>query len=368
MTQNNDHLNDCDFTTRAIHAGESDVHSAVPIHQSATSNGVYTRNLNPTIAAFENKIAALTGGEAACATACGMAAVSQTLLAHLSAGDRIVVHRCVYVGVHELLTEDLVRFGIDVCFVDMRNLENLKAAVAQKPTKIVYFEPYANPSMDIIDAAAAIEIAHAAGALAVIDNTLFTPYLFNPLHLGADLEIHSATKYLCGHGDTLGGAVAGREELIEPIIHSRVKHGGVMAPLNAFLLLRGIKTLPMRMDRHCASAQQVAEFLAEHPKVAAVRYAGLPDYPGHNIIAARHRGFTGIMAFQTVDENVYEGFVPHLKLCKAWVSLGDAQTLLAPHDPPQKHRGIDDNYVRISVGLEAPDDIIADLKQALDKA
>jgi len=248
----------------------------------------------------------------------------------------------------------------------MRQLDNLKAAL-QKKTRIVYFEPYANASMDVIDVKGAVQLAHDTGALAVVDNTWLSPYLLKPLDHGADLVIHSATKYMNGHGDGLGGIVAGSEALISKIKSTRLHMGGILSPQNAYLIARGIQTLPFRMKRHCENAEQVAEFLGSHPKVKEVRYAGLKSYEGHGVAAAQQKGFGGMLGFQLVETAGNHRFTNAVILCKPWWSLGDTKTLVVPRDREER-RGIPANYVRLSVGLEDPNDIIADLIQALEKA
>lgn len=345
------------FITNTIHAGEAETSSATPIYQAATVDGEYLRSGNPTLAAFEEKVRTLEGGACGVSTACGMAAASQTLFSLLKPGDRVVCHRTVYVWTIELMTVVLPRFGIDVDMIDMTDPEKLRQAV-RKTTRVVYFEPLANPTLDVIDTQTAITIAHDADATVVIDNTFLSPFLFQPLKYGADAVLHSATKYLCGHGDALAGIVVTRDEnLAEEIVRTRNTFGGILSPMNAFLLLRGVKTLSMRMERHCANAQAVAGFLDGHPRIAQVYYPGLPSSAGHEIAKAQWRGFGGMVSFEVENEEACLRFLERLHLCRAWVSLGDVSSLAIAHGGP--------NRIRMSVGLEDTSDILADLSQAL---
>jgi len=354
------------FATNAIHAGKPDDYSSMPIHMSSTSAHFYTRGGNPTIDALEQCVALLEEGEGGLAAACGIAAVTQTLLMLLKSGDRIICHRCVYDWTDTFMMEEAPKFGIDAMLMDLRDLDKLRETF-KKRTQVVYFEPVANPSMDVIDVKAVVEIAHEAGALVVVDNTFITPYLFQPLKLGVDIVIHSATKYLCGHADALGGVVIANNEIISRLRKTRNIYGGVISPFNAFLILQGIKTLPIRMKQHCANAQKVAEFLSDHEKVLSVRYPGLSSHPEHGVAASQMRGFSGIIGFQ-VDggEKMAKLFSSNLKLCKPWVSLGDVETLVYVRWE-EKRKGVSAGYMRLSVGLEDVEDIIADLDQALSQ-
>ncbi|MBT5873453.1 MAG: PLP-dependent transferase [Candidatus Latescibacteria bacterium] len=345
------------FTTNQIHAGEDESSSATPIYQSATSFGGYLRGGNPTLEAFENKMLALEGGKAAVSTACGMAAVSQTLLALLKPGDRVLCHQTVYYWTTELMTSVLPKFGVQVEMIDMTDLTVLQEALSTE-TSVVYFEPLANPKLDVIDTEKAIALAKKAGAVVVVDNTYLSPYLLRPLTLGADIVVHSATKFLCGHGDALAGIViAAESEYGEMVSRSRNIFGGILSPMNAFLLLRGIKTLSMRMDRHCSNAQSVAEFLDAHPHVNRVFYPGLTSSPGHKIAKAQWQGFGGMVSFEVDGQERLTNFLEGIELCKPWVSLGDVGTLAIGQGGP--------NRVRMSVGLEDVDDITRDIGQAL---
>ena len=364
-----------DFTTDAIHGGYHGTSSSVPIYQGNTNyregyegTNSYGRGLDkvggPTSGALEEQVRILEGAEWAQATSCGMAAVSQTLFGLLKSGDRVVCHETVYAGTHMLFRDVLpVRWGVEVEMVDMCDLDALKKAL-EKPARMVYFEPYAH-SMEFIDLAGATEMAHEAGALVVADNTFLSPYLLRPLHFGADVVLHAMTKYMAGHGDALAGIVSGRDEEIRKQIHfMRILVGGVLAPMNAFLVHRGLKTLAFRMERHCASALKVAEYLEQHEKVARVRYLGLQSHPQHDTAAGYLRGYGGMMRFFARPGVSLDRFIGGLRMCKPWYSLGDVETLILPSG-----EDADQGFgARVSVGLEDPDDIIADLDRALDVA
>ena len=345
------------FATRAIHAGEDSRASAIPIYQAATVDGSYSRDgHNPTVEAFEAKVCELEGGIRSLAMASGMAAIAQVLLSLMRSGDRLVAHQTMYSSVQHLLKEHLPRYGFEIEQVDMTDLCQLTDAV-KAPTAVVYFEPIANPFIDVIDSPKVMEIAKSAGALTMVDNTFLTPYLYRPLESGADVVVHSATKYLCGHGDTIAGvATVGDEELGQQILKTRHYLGGILSPNNAFLLSRGMKTLTFRMDRHCTSALKVAEFLDGHPAVDTVHYPGLPTSPGYTVAQTYLRAFGGMVGFETVADLEWDGLVEKLTLIKPWVSLGDATTLMTK-------RG--DRRVRLSVGLEDPQDIVRDLERVL---
>ena len=345
------------FATRAIHAGENPDASAVPIYQAATVEGSYSRDgHNPTVEAFEAKVCELEGGNRSLAMASGMAAITQVLMSLLETGDRLVTHKTMYSGVQHLLKDLLPKYGFEIAQIDMTDPEQLVDAV-KTPTSVVYFEPIANPYIDVIDAPAAIEIAHNAGALTVVDNTFLTPYLYRPIENGADVVIHSATKYLCGHGDTIAGvATVGNADVGQRILKTRHYFGGILAPANAFLLSRGMKTLPFRMDRHCESAKTIAMFLDQHSRIRTVYYPGLASSPGYDVASAYLTAHGGMIGFETTSDLDWETIGNALSLIKPWVSLGDATTLMTK-------RG--DRRVRLSVGLEDADDIISDLDRAL---
>lgn len=363
------------FTTDAIHGGYHGTSSAVPIYQGNTNyregyegTNSYGRGLDkaggPTSGALEEQVRILEGAAWAQATSCGMSAVSQTLFGLLRSGDRVVCHETVYAGTRMLFQDVLpVKWGVDVQMVDMCDLDALKKAL-QKPARMVYFEPYAH-SMEFIDLGRATDMAHDAGALVVVDNTFLSPYLLRPLRYGADVVLHAMTKYMAGHGDALAGIVSGHDEEVRKQIHyMRILMGGVLAPMNAFLVHRGLKTLAFRMERHCASGQQVAEYLDRHKKIVRVDYLGLQSHPQYEVATEYLRDYGGMMRFYAQPGVSLDRFIGNLRMCKPWYSLGDVETLTLPSG-----EGADGGFgVRVSVGLEDPDDIIADLDQALENA
>jgi methionine-gamma-lyase len=294
-----------------------------------------------------------------------MAAISQTFLAFLKPGSRVVAHKNIYSRTHRLLEEPLKDLGVRFEQVDMTDLKQLKKAL-EKKTTIVYFEVHSNPAMDVVDVRAASAMAREAGAMTIVDNTFLTPYLIQPLALGADIVLHSATKYMMGHGNGLAGIVCGSRSLLEDVGTMRILIGGVLSPMNASLLNQGLMTLPMRMERHCANAMEVATFLESHSKVKKVHYPGLASDPGHEVAKNQLKGFGGMLGFEMYKPPQLTSFV---KLCRPIWSLGDVATLIGHYNPANNPaRGIPANYTRVSVGIEDPGDIIADLKQALDQS
>jgi cystathionine beta-lyase/cystathionine gamma-synthase len=353
------------FTSEAIHAGEEEGFSVTPIYQAKNMRGIYQRpSATPTNRAFEAKMQNLEGGEQAVCAPCGMSIITQTHLTFLSAGDRIITHRCVYDNVNNFFSNYLPKWGVEVSWVDMTDLDKLQAAL-KRPAKIVHFEPYVNPNVELLDAPRIIRMAKEAGAMVIVDNTFLTPFLFQPLRRGADLVVHSATKYICGHGNAMGGVIIGRNELIQKIEATIGVLGGILRPFDAFLLTQGLKTLSLRMQRHCQNAIRVAEFLESHPKVARVRYGGLPSHPGHQIGVAYLSAFGGMLGVEWKSAETHNSFHQRLKMCKPWFSLGDVVTLVSKRSE-EPDRGIPKLFTRISIGLEDAEDIIRDFKQALE--
>jgi methionine-gamma-lyase len=383
------------FTTRAIHAGEDENPTravATPIFQTATfdlasaaegadlfagraGGHVYSRWGNPNVAELEAKVAALEGAEAAVATASGMAAVSTVLLAVLRAGDHCIVDTGCYSATSTLFRQELPRLGIEATFVDTGDLAAV-AAARRPATRLIYTETPGNPALTIVDLAALADYARAHDIVTVCDNTFATPYLQRPLDHGIDVVVHSATKYLGGHGDVIAGAAAGSRELMERCRNRVLRdYGGVLSPMAAFLVCRGLPTLALRTERHCDNAERVAAFLASHPAVAHVAYPGLPEHPRHAVACRQMRRFGGMIAFE-VRGGVAAGaaVMDRVRLCTLAVSLGDVRTLI-PHPASMTHStvsreardaaGITDGLIRLSVGIEDVDDIIADLDQAL---
>jgi methionine-gamma-lyase len=338
---------------------------------------IYTRISNPTLALLESRMAALEGGAAAIAFGSGMGAITATLWTLLRPGDEIVVDKTLYGCTFAFLHHGIGQFGVRVTHIDMTDPAAVERAMAGKP-KLVYFESPANPNMRLVDIAAVATVAHRAGALVVVDNTYCSPYLQQPLALGADVVVHSATKYISGHGDvTAGIAVAASAESAERIRLQGLKDmtGAVLSPQDAALLLRGLKTLALRMDRHCANAMAVARALQAHPAVAKVHYPGLVSDPQHALAKRQMRQPGGMIAFE-LHGGIEAGmrFIDGLRMVACAVSLGDAESL-AQHPASMTHStytpdereaaGISDGLVRLSAGLEDAADLLADIERAL---
>jgi methionine-gamma-lyase len=340
---------------------------------------IYGRTRNPTQALLEERIASLEGGEAGLALASGIGALSSTLWTLVSAGDEVVIDHILYGNTFAFFTRGLTRFGVSVRVADLSDPASLERVLTRK-TKIVYFETPANPNLRVIDIAQVSSIAKAVGAMPIVDNTFATPALQRPLEHGASLVLHSATKYLGGHGDLLGGIVVGPAETIERIRGAglRVLTGATLSPFNVFLILRGLKTLDMRMERHSRSAQRIAETLSEHPSVTWVSYPGLATFPQYSLARRQMDRPGGLIAFELAGgARTGMAFMNSLELVTRAVSLGDAETLVqhpatmthATYSPAErKTHGISDDLLRLSVGLEDPEDIIHDIIQALDVA
>jgi methionine-gamma-lyase len=388
------------FATRAIHHAydPADNQGALvpPLHLSTTfafptvEDGerrftgeepgyIYTRIANPTLDLLERRIAALEEAEAAVAFGSGMGAITATLWTLLGAGDEIVVDTTLYGCTFAFLHHGISRFGVTVRHVDLTDPAQLRSALGPR-TRVVYFESPANPNMRLVDIAAVCSIAHAGGALVVVDNTYCSPYLQRPLNLGADVVVHSATKYLGGHGDLTAGVVATSAELAQRIRMQGLKDmtGAVMSPHDAHGVLRGLRTLHLRMERHCDNAQAIAEHLAAHPLVDVVHYPGLSTFPQHALATRQMKRFGGMVAFE-LKGGIATGrrFMNALELVVRAVSLGDAETL-AQHPASMTHstytpeeraaHGISEGLIRLSAGLEDIDDVLADITQALSRA
>jgi len=417
--------------TQALHAGQKPDPAtnsrAVPIYQTSSyvfndtdhaarlfglqePGNIYTRIMNPTSDVFEKRVAALEGGVGALATASGMAAISLALLTLVHSGEEIVSSSSLYGGTHTLLHYTFAQFGITVKFVDANDPENFRQAITPK-TKAIYAETVGNPKLDTLNIEAVAAIAHENGIPLVIDNTMPSPYLVQPFAFGADIVIHSATKYIGGHGTSIGGVIvdSGKfpwnngkfPQLSEPdpsyhgvnfwealgnqayITKARVQGlrdlGPCISPFNSFLLLQGLETLHLRMERHSQNALTVAEFLEKHPKVAWVNYPGLPSHPSHELAKKYHtRGLYGGMISFGIKGGVAEGkvFIDSLKLLSLLANIGDAKSLVI-HPASTTHQqlsseeqlasGVTPDAIRLSVGIENVRDIIADMEQALQK-
>ncbi len=416
--------------TLAIHAGQipdaATGARALPIYQTTsfvfdsadhaaslfnlqTFGNVYSRLSNPPVAALEERVAALEGGRAAVASASGMAAEAMALMTILQAGDHVVAAGALYGGSVTMLAVSLKKFGVETTFVDGRSADAFAAAMRPN-TRAVFAETLGNPSLLVLDIAAIAEVAHAHGVPLVVDNTVPSPFLCNPIAHGADIVVHSATKYLAGHGTTLGGVVVegGRfpwdngkfPGMTEPSpgyhgvkfyetfgdfgfsMRCRMEtlrvFGAALSPMSAWQILQGVETLPLRMERHCSNALKVAEFLRSHPAVAWVNYPGLPDHPQHALLMRQMRGASGLLAFG-VKGGVAAGvkFIEGAQFMSHLVNIGDTRTLIS-HPASTTHRqldaaqqvaaGVPPDMVRISVGLEHIADILWDIEQALAAA
>ena len=389
----------CGLGTTAIHAGTlKNLYGtlAMPIYQTSTfifdsaeqggrrfaleeAGYIYTRLGNPTTTVLEDKIAALEEGEAAVTTSSGMGAISSTLWTVLKAGDHIVTDKTLYGCTFALMCHGLTRFGIDVTFVDTSNLDEVKNAMKEN-TRVVYLETPANPNLKIVDIEALAKIAHTnPNTLVIVDNTFATPYMQKPLTLGADVVVHSVTKYINGHGDVIAGLVITNKALADQIrfVGSKDMTGAVLGPQDAYYIIRGMKTFEIRMERHCKNARKVVEFLNNHPKIERVYYPGLETHPGYEIAKKQMKDFGAMISFELKGGfEAGKTLLNSLKLCSLAVSLGDTETLIQhpasmTHSPYTKEEreaaGITDGLVRLSVGLENVEDIIADLEHGLEK-
>jgi len=335
----------------------------------------YSRVANPTVRMFEERLALLEGAEEAAATATGMAAVHAALMSQLRAGDRVVAARLLFGSCQYILSEILPRFGVEVSWVDGADAEAWAAAL-ERPARLVFFETPGNPTLELIDIAAVAELAHRAGALVIVDNVFATAILQRPLELGADLVVYSATKHIDGQGRCLGGAILCDRKLRDEVLQPYLKHTGpTLSPFNAWVLLKGLETLDLRVRQHCANALAVARFLEEHPGVAEVRYPGLPSHPQHALASEQMDAGGGVVALRTGGGQARAfAVLDRLRLIAISNNLGDTKSL-ATHPATTTHQrldaaertrlGITDDLLRLSVGLEDPADLIEDLDQAL---
>ncbi len=389
----------CGIGTMAIHGGsEKNPYGAlsIPVYQTSTfvfdsaeqggkrfaleeSGYIYTRLGNPTTTVLEEKIAKLEGGEAAVATSSGIGAISSTLWTVLKAGDHVITDTTLYGCTFALMSHGLTKFGVEVTFVDTSNLEEVKKAMKDN-TRVVYLETPANPNLKIVDIEGISKLAHTnPNTLVIIDNTFATPYLQKPLSLGVDVVVHSATKYLNGHGDVIAGIVITKKELADQIRLVGLKDmtGAVLGPQEAYYIIRGMKTFEVRMERHCKNAEKIVEFLKTVEKIEKIYYPGLEEHKGHEIAKKQMKAFGGMISFEL--KGGYEAgkkLLNNLSLCSLAVSLGDTETLIQhpasmTHSPYTKEERlaahITDGLVRISVGLENVEDIIEDLKEGFSK-
>jgi cystathionine beta-lyase/cystathionine gamma-synthase len=382
--------------TLAIHAPAAELNGSrpvsVPIYQTSVfafddaaacaralddpgAGFAYSRYANPTTSALEAVTASLEGGEAALATSSGMGAINAVLLSSLRPGDHVIAQQCLYGGTFAVFTALAARYGIDVSYVSGRDAAEVTAAASPR-SRLLFLETIANPTIAVSDLPALIAAGHQAGLTCVVDNTFATPMLCRPIEYGADVVIHSATKYLGGHDDvTLGLVISAREQAHRLLWKHTVDLGVAVDPFAAWLTLRGLKTLPLRMERHCANAAHLARKLAAHPAVTRVHWPGLPDHPDHDTARRILGGFGGMVAFDLAGgRDAGMAFVTGLRLAALAPSLGGAETLVL-HPASTSHRqmdaatlrasGIGEGSVRVSVGLEHPDDLWADFEQAL---
>ncbi len=379
------------FSTRAIHAGqEPDPRTgavAVPIYQTSTyvQKGLgepveyeYARVQNPTRSALEANLAALEGGGLSVHTsghafASGMAAIS-CLITLLKAGDHAVVSRNVYGGTYRFFTKIMESYQLSFSWVDATDLRNIEAAMTPK-TKMVYVETPTNPVMEIVDLAGSAEIAHAGNAFLAVDNTFLSPYFQRPLEHGADVVVHSTTKFLNGHSDSIGGAlIASKPEHTEWFAFVQKSVGAILSPFDSFLVLRGIKTLPVRMDRHEQNAKTVVDYLVGHPKVKSVLWPGLPDHPGHDVHKRQSSGFGSMVSIEMGSFAAAKAMLDRIKVMSFAESLGGVESLIShpasmthASIPPERRAeiGVTEGLVRLSVGIEDVKDLLDDLDQAL---
>jgi len=391
-------MTDPDFSTTAIHAGQEfdpTTGSVIPPVYFTTTfvqdgiggfrNGYeYARGGNPTRSSLESLLAALEGGDRAFSFASGLAGEDTLLRAILHPNDHVLMGNDVYGGSHRLVDRALVPWGVSLSTVDMSDLDAVKSHIRPGATKVVWVETPSNPLMKVTDIAGVAELAHAAGAIVVVDNTFATPYLQRPLSLGADVVTHSTTKYLGGHSDVLGGAVIVKndtrvagiggapESLADKVAFLQFGVGAVSGPMDAWLTIRGIKTLAVRMDRHSSNAQTIAEKLVGHPKLSQVYYPGLPDHPGHDLAARQMKSFGGMISLQLADRAAARKLAESTKLFQLAESLGGVESLMC-YPAEMTHASVKgtalevpENVVRLSVGIEGVDDLLGDLLAALD--
>jgi len=337
---------------------------------------IYSRNSNPTVEAFEEKVRIMENAEAATSAATGMGIISSTLFTFLSPGDKVVTVKDTYGGTNKIFTEFLPRFNIDVALCDTTDHEEIEAQIS-KGCNLLYLESPTNPTVKVIDLARLAAAGQDAGAIVVVDNTFATPINQNPLDLGSDLVLHSATKFLGGHADALGGVVCGSKELIDHVYHFREINGATLHPMAAYFLLRGMKTLHLRIRQQNESATKIAHYLEDHPGIEKVYYLGLESHENHEIALKQMRGFGGVLSY-TLKGNDFDSvhhFLPRLRYAHAAANLGSVETIAGPPattshvECSREERaamGIPESLIRYSVGIEDTEDLVADLAQALD--
>ncbi len=359
----------------SVSFGYEDLDEWLQVALNQKTGHIYGRNTNPTVQAFENKVRALEGAEAATSAATGMGIISSALFALLSPGNRVVSLKDTYGGTSVIFLEFLPRFQVDAVLCDTTDHEAIEAEVA-KGCDVLYLESPTNPTVKVVDLERLARAGHAAGATVIVDNTFATPINQSPLELGADLVLHSATKFLGGHADALGGVICGDKELVEKIFHFREINGATLHPMAAYLLLRGMKTLHLRIRQQNESALEIARFLDAHDAIERVFYPGLESHHGHEIAQRQMRGFGGVLSFM-LRENTLDAvreFLPRLRFAHAAANLGAVETIAGPPATTshvectaeeRAAMGIPESLIRYSVGIEDTEDLIADLDQAL---
>jgi len=385
------------FSTKAVHAGEKRDPSTgavvTPIYETSVfafsstkelidvmgdkaEGYTYTRYGNPTVRAVERKMAELEGAEDVVVFSSGMAAITTTIFTLVSSGDHVVSTRDLYGGTLEFFKDVLPKFGVEVSLVEATDFDEMKSAI-RRNTRVIYAETPTNPTLKLVDVSKVAKLGKKKGTTVVVDSTFASPYNLKPIQFGVDIVVHSATKYLGGHNDVTAGAVGGPESFIQKLKEMRKHLGGTLDPLAAWLLLRGLKTLALRMERHNSNGMRVARYLEKHSKVKRVYYPGLPSHPQYSIARRQMKGFGGVVSFE-IDGDFEKTmkFVDNLKLCFLAASLGGAETLATQpvtcshyfvSVEDRKKAGITDQLVRLALGIEDPGDIIADLKQAFNK-
>ena len=383
------------FSTQALWAahqpGGNNTDVALPIHHSVSyayhdmdewfdvalgkkPGHIYSRNTNPTVRPLEQTMCALDGAEECISFSTGMAAISNTLFTLLGPGDRVVAIKDTYGGTNKIFLEFLPKINVDVALCDTLDFEGIEAAIS-KGCKVLYLETPTNPTLKVVDIERLARAAHQQGGIVIVDNTFATPVNQLPLSLGADLVLYSATKYLNGHSDAMGGILSGARELVDQVFHYREINGAALHAHSAYMILRGLKTLELRIQRHNENAQQVAEFLHGHEKVESVFYPGLPDHPNHDIARRQMRGFGGMLSFALPgDFEQVKRLLPRLHFSHNAASLGSVSTLVGPPKvtshveltpEERKAMGIPESLVRYSVGIENVEDLLEDLEQGL---
>ncbi len=357
----------------AVTFGYDDLDEWSAVGTGERTGHIYSRNTNPTVETFEQTMRDLDGAEASTSFATGMAAISNTLFTFLSPGSRVVSIKDTYGGTNKLFVEFLPRFGVEVTLCETHDHEQIEREVA-KGCDVLYLETPTNPTLKVLDIARLAQAGRKAGATVVVDNTFATPINQRPLELGANLVLHSATKFLGGHSDAMGGIVSGDTERIRALYHFREINGASLDPMSAYLLTRGLRTLALRVERQNQSAQTIAQWLDSQPEIEAVYYPGLPDHPNHAVAKAQMSGFGGVLSFTLAGGmDALRAVVPALKLAHRAASLGSVGTLAGPpamtshvelSTQERADAGIPESLVRYSVGIEDPKDLIADLKAA----